>query len=319
MKSRLARRQGAERTCAANPPTCTAPSSTGPATVPPTAARAAVPKDAAPTGAVCAAPPGRAGKVCVTGHFAPEGRRQLERLAADAGTAAHGPLAEAPNELLPKHGMPEIADSDPWVFCANVGHHRGAPPARSGFVRLDVRAGAATRSPRQVVELSRWKRCLHIRPRPAGAGRAWGSSVVMGDPSPRFPRHSESAAMLHDSPSTHFALPSDAAAAACRFRQRPRARFAARCGFSEHRFCFPPWQGCSAQASASSRRTTVQAGSIRRTIARLPAAPDGFRAAAAWPCDFARAPVAMRRGPPCLRGASARTARLPRCGTWSAL
>ena len=39
--------------------------------------------------------------------------------------------------------------------------------------------------------------------------------------------------------------------------------------------------------------------------------------AAAWPCPFDQAPVALRRGPPCLRRASARkTARLPHCGTW---
>ena len=47
--------------------------------------------------------------------------------------------------------------------------------------------------------------------------------------------------------------------------------------------------------------------------------PGGVRAAAAWPCELDQAPVAVRRGPPCLRGASARAARLARRGTWSAI
>ena len=110
-------------------------------------------------------------------------------------------------------------------------------------------------------------------------------------------------------------LPSYAAAAAC----RSAAAASPICGatrFPRQPGLRPAWQGCSARAAASSRRATVQTGSVRRTTVRLPATPKGVRAAAAWPCELDRAPVATRRGPPCLRGASARTARLPRCGTW---
>ena len=58
-----------------------------------------------------AAQTGRAGKVTVTGHFAPEVRRQLKRLAADADTTVQSLLGEALNELIAKHGLPEIAHS----------------------------------------------------------------------------------------------------------------------------------------------------------------------------------------------------------------
>ena len=57
---------------------------------------------------------------------------------------------------------------------------------------------------------------------------------------------------------------------------------------------------------------------LRRATARLPATlqrgPRGGRPAA----SMREAPAATRRGPQCLRGASARAARLRRCGTWSA-
>lgn len=57
--------------------------------------------------------PGRVGKVSVAGYFAPEVRRQLRRLAADADTTIQALLAEALNDLFAKHGAPEIADVDP--------------------------------------------------------------------------------------------------------------------------------------------------------------------------------------------------------------
>ena len=56
--------------------------------------------------------PGRVGKVSVTGHFAPEVRRQLKRLAADADTTVQALLGEALNDLFAKHGLPELAESD---------------------------------------------------------------------------------------------------------------------------------------------------------------------------------------------------------------
>ena len=58
------------------------------------------------------AQPGRIGKVSVTGYFAPEVRRQLRRLAADADTTIQALLGEALNDLFAKHGAPEIADAD---------------------------------------------------------------------------------------------------------------------------------------------------------------------------------------------------------------
>lgn len=57
--------------------------------------------------------PGRVGKVSVAGYFAPEVRRQLRRLAADADTTIQALLAEALNDLFAKRGAPEIADADP--------------------------------------------------------------------------------------------------------------------------------------------------------------------------------------------------------------
>ena len=57
--------------------------------------------------------PGRAGKVSVAGYFAPAVRRQLRRLAADADTTIQALLAEALNDLFAKHGLAEIAESDP--------------------------------------------------------------------------------------------------------------------------------------------------------------------------------------------------------------
>ena len=56
--------------------------------------------------------PGRIGKVSVTAYFAPEVRRQLRRLAADADTTIQALLGEALNDLFAKHGAPEIADAD---------------------------------------------------------------------------------------------------------------------------------------------------------------------------------------------------------------
>ena len=60
-----------------------------------------------------AAQPGRAGKVSVTGHFAPEVRRQLKRLAIETDTTVQALLGEALNDLFAKHGLAEIADTDP--------------------------------------------------------------------------------------------------------------------------------------------------------------------------------------------------------------
>ena len=74
--------------------------------------RAAAPKDAASVPAARAAQPGRVGKISVTGYFAPEVRRQLKRLAADAETTVQALLGEALNDLFAKHGLPEIAESD---------------------------------------------------------------------------------------------------------------------------------------------------------------------------------------------------------------
>ena len=47
----------------------------------------------------------------MTGYFAPEVRRQLKRLDADSTVQAL--LAEALNDLFAKHGVAEIAESDP--------------------------------------------------------------------------------------------------------------------------------------------------------------------------------------------------------------
>lgn len=68
------------------------------------------PEDAAPEPR--AAQPGRTGKVSVTGHFAPEVRRQLKRLAAETDTTVQALLGEALNDLFAKHGLAEIADAD---------------------------------------------------------------------------------------------------------------------------------------------------------------------------------------------------------------
>ena len=56
--------------------------------------------------------PGRVGKVSVTGYFAPQVRRQLKRLAAEADTTVQALLGEALNDLFAKHGLAEIAESD---------------------------------------------------------------------------------------------------------------------------------------------------------------------------------------------------------------
>ena len=76
-------------------------------------ARSSPPDDAGGSPATRAVQPGRVGKVSVTGYFAPEVRRQLRRLAADADTTIQALLAEALNDLFAKHGAPEIADADP--------------------------------------------------------------------------------------------------------------------------------------------------------------------------------------------------------------
>ena len=65
------------------------------------------------------------------------------------------------------------------------------------------------------------ERRLRAPRRVVDAGPVWGSSLVMDDPSPRFPRHYESAALPRVCLSIDFALPPEAA---CRFRQRPRTR-----------------------------------------------------------------------------------------------
>ena len=74
-------------------------------------ATSAQPEDSAATAR--AAQPGRIGKVSVAGYFAPEVRRQLKRLAADADTTVQALLGEALNDLFAKHGLAEIAESDP--------------------------------------------------------------------------------------------------------------------------------------------------------------------------------------------------------------
>ena len=75
-------------------------------------ARGSPPEDATAPAPRRTAQPGRVGKVSVTGYFAPEVRRQLRRLAADADTTIQALLAEALNDLFAKHGAPEIADAD---------------------------------------------------------------------------------------------------------------------------------------------------------------------------------------------------------------
>ena len=74
--------------------------------------RAAPPEDAASVPDQRAPQPGRVGKVSVTGYFAPEVRRQLRRLAADADTTIQALLGEALNHLFAKRGVAEIADAD---------------------------------------------------------------------------------------------------------------------------------------------------------------------------------------------------------------
>ena len=77
------------------------------------AARNSPPEDTTAPPPRRTAQPGRVGKVSVTGYFAPEVRRQLRRLAADADTTIQALLAEALNDLFAKRGAPEIADADP--------------------------------------------------------------------------------------------------------------------------------------------------------------------------------------------------------------
>ncbi len=74
--------------------------------------RTAPADDAASERPARAVQPGRLGKVSVTGYFAPEVRRQLRRLAADADTTIQALLGEALNDLFAKHGVAEIADAD---------------------------------------------------------------------------------------------------------------------------------------------------------------------------------------------------------------
>ena len=54
----------------------------------------------------------RVGKASVTGYFAPEVRRQLRRLAADADTTIQALLGEALNDLFAKYGVPELVERD---------------------------------------------------------------------------------------------------------------------------------------------------------------------------------------------------------------
>ena len=70
----------------------------------PTSPRKASP----PAGSANAPQTSRAGKVSVTGYFAPEVRRQLRRLAADGDTTIQALLGEALNDLFAKHRLPEI-------------------------------------------------------------------------------------------------------------------------------------------------------------------------------------------------------------------
>ena len=53
--------------------------------------------------------PGRDGKSNVTGYFPPEVKKQLRILAAERSTTIQDLLAEALNDLVAKHGKPEIA------------------------------------------------------------------------------------------------------------------------------------------------------------------------------------------------------------------
>ena len=54
--------------------------------------------------------PSRVGKVSICGHFTPETRRQLRRLALDTDTTAQDLLGEALNDLFAKHGLPELVE-----------------------------------------------------------------------------------------------------------------------------------------------------------------------------------------------------------------
>ena len=74
--------------------------------------RSAAPEEDASGRATPRARPGRAGKVSITGYFAPAVRRQLKRLAVDADTTVQALLGEALNDLFAKRGLPEIAESD---------------------------------------------------------------------------------------------------------------------------------------------------------------------------------------------------------------
>ena len=79
----------------------------------PKPAPAAPPDDGASDPPVRAVQRGRAGKVSIAGHFAPEVRRQLKRLAANADTTVQALLGEALNDLFAKHRLPEIVEGDP--------------------------------------------------------------------------------------------------------------------------------------------------------------------------------------------------------------
>ena len=54
----------------------------------------------------------RVGKVSICGHFAPEVRRQLRRLAVDTDRTVQDLMGEALNDLFAKHGLPELVEGD---------------------------------------------------------------------------------------------------------------------------------------------------------------------------------------------------------------
>jgi hypothetical protein len=53
--------------------------------------------------------PGRAGRVLIGGHFAPEVSVMLKVIAAEERTTIQALLADALNTIFAKHGKPEIA------------------------------------------------------------------------------------------------------------------------------------------------------------------------------------------------------------------
>ena len=96
-----------------------------------------MPTDGAPQTTARTSRPRRIGKVSVTGHFTPEVRRQVKRLTADADSTVQAILGDAPGDPFAKHGVFEIAESNPEFFAprkATTAAHRMGDFVASGWI-----------------------------------------------------------------------------------------------------------------------------------------------------------------------------------------